>query len=46
MMGPQAYMVHANEELFEKELTPLVEDVLKSVCVSVCLSVCGMFVQV
>lgn len=28
-MGPQAYMLKANEELFEKTLIPLVEDILK-----------------
>ena len=28
-MGPQAYMLKANEELFEKTLVPLVEDILK-----------------
>ncbi len=27
--GPQAYMLQANEELYEKELTPLVEDLLR-----------------
>ncbi|XP_064383731.1 major vault protein-like [Halichondria panicea] len=27
--GPQAYMIQANEELYEKELTPLVEDLLR-----------------
>ncbi len=29
VMGPQAYMLQANEELYEKELMPLVEDILK-----------------
>lgn len=33
--GPQAYMLQANEELYEKELTPLVEDLLRCVCVCV-----------
>lgn len=28
-MGPQAYLLQANEELYEKDLTPLVEDLLK-----------------
>ena len=27
--GPRAYMLQANEELDEKELTPLVEDLLR-----------------
>lgn len=29
VMGPQAYLLQANEELYEKDLTPLVEDLLK-----------------
>ncbi|CAI8049170.1 Major vault protein, partial [Geodia barretti] len=29
VLGPQAYMLKANEELFEKTLVPLVEDILK-----------------
>ena len=29
MMGPQSYMLKANEELYEKSLTPLVEDLLR-----------------
>ena len=28
-MGPQAYLLKANEESFEKTLIPLVEDILK-----------------
>ena len=35
MMGPQAYLLKANEELFEKTLIPLVEDILKYVDVCV-----------
>ena len=29
VMGPQSYMLQANEELYEKSLTPLVEDLLR-----------------
>lgn len=29
VMGPQSYMLQANEELYAKELEPLVEDLLK-----------------
>lgn len=29
VMGPQSYMLQANEELYQKELTPLVEELLK-----------------
>ena len=32
-MGPQAYLLKANEELYQKTLMPLVEDVLKYVSV-------------
>ena len=28
-MGPQAYLLKANEELYQKTLMPLVEDILK-----------------
>ena len=37
--GPQAYMLQANEELYEKELAPLVEELLRYVCVCVCVCV-------
>jgi len=30
VMGPQSYLLRANEELYKKELTPLVEDLLKN----------------
>ena len=29
VMGPQAYLLKANEELYQKTLMPLVEDILK-----------------
>ena len=29
VMGPQSYMLQANEDFYEKTLTPLVEDLLK-----------------
>ena len=29
VMGPQAYLMKANEELYQKNLLPLVEEVLK-----------------
>ena len=29
VMGPQSYMIQANEELYSKELEPLVDDILK-----------------
>lgn len=29
VMGPQSYMLQANEELYAKELEPLVDDLLK-----------------
>jgi major vault protein len=29
IMGPQSYLLQAAEELYEKELTPLVEEILK-----------------
>jgi major vault protein len=29
-MGPQAYLLKANEELYKKDLTPLVEEILKN----------------
>jgi len=35
--GPQAYMLKANEELYEKALTPLVEDLLKCVVKYTCI---------
>ena len=39
--GPQAYMIQANEELYEKELTPLVEDLLRYTTITLCyLVVC------
>ena len=32
-VGPQSYMLQANEELYQKELPPLVEEILRSVLV-------------
>ena len=28
-MGPQAYLLQAHEQLYKKDLTPLVEEILK-----------------
>ena len=38
VMGPQSYMIQANEELYEKQLTALVEDLLKYIFLSLSLS--------
>ena len=36
VLGPQSYLLQAFEELYKKELTPLVEEILKCV-VNVCV---------
>ncbi len=40
VLGPQAYMLQATEELYEKELMPLVEDLLRSAISVYIPSVC------
>lgn len=35
VMGPQAYLLKANEELYQKTLMPLMEDILKYVIVTI-----------
>ncbi len=44
VLGPQSYMIKANEEMYAKHLEPLVEDLLKYVSMLQCTSV-SVFVQ-